>query len=217
MSARWVGFGVWAAVAASAVFWGLRLFAGGAPVPSGAVVASAAPPEADLSRVLGTVPEPEAPDDAEELAADDGRFVLVGVVAPRAAERSPQGIALIAVDGKPPRAYRVGATVDGDHVLQAVQSRGAMIGPRGGDAVVRLELPPLPPPATGVPGAAGTTSRPAGVAVPPRPGMPGMLRQPPPGIPQGYNPPAPPGEEPPEVDESVEPVEGEPDSGGNTG
>ncbi|MCW5610422.1 MAG: hypothetical protein KIS83_07020 [Rubrivivax sp.] len=32
-------------------------------------------------------------------------------------------MALIATDGKPARAYRVGATVDGDHVLLAVSQR----------------------------------------------------------------------------------------------
>jgi general secretion pathway protein C len=56
------------------------------------------------------------------------------------------------------KAYRVGTVVDGSIVLQSVHRFGAALGPPGGPAQVRLELPQLPPPATGtlpaVPGAA---------------------------------------------------------------
>jgi general secretion pathway protein C len=161
---------VWALVAASSVFWGMRLMAKPLPVPPGAAVATTGlAADGDLTALLGVKPPPEAPaaDDAPPPPPESSRFQLIGVVAARHAARA-QGVALIAVDGKTPRAYRVGAVVEGDLVLQSVQQRGASIGPRGGAASVSLELPPLPPPATGVPGAAAA-------AMPtPMAGVPGL-------------------------------------------
>lgn len=174
MSARWVSLLAWAAVAASAVFWGLRVF----------VQAPAAPPQArladpavavrgDLTRLLGADAAPAVAARPSPVAVADPRYTLVGVVSPRDAARgSREGVALIATDGKPPRAYRVGATVDGDHVLQAVSQRGAQIGPRGGPPAVALELPPPAAAATGRPGAAVP---PAGVQSLPR--VPGPVER----------------------------------------
>ena len=87
----------------------------------------------DLTRLLGVDPAPVVAAAAPEPAAD-ARFKLVGVVSPRSPQAAREGLALIAVDGKPPRAYRVGAVVDGPNVLQAVNARGATLGParRGG-------------------------------------------------------------------------------------
>lgn len=170
--------GVWAAVAGSAVFWGTRLLASPTAVPAHASIAvPSALAGADLSRLLGAEPAPPpiAPAAAPVAPAEAARFQLLGVVAARQAERS-QGVALIAVDGKMPRAYRVGSVVDGAWVLQAVQSRAVQLGPRGGAAAVSLELPALPPPSTGVPGALpGSTTVggfPAAAAVPSPPGAP---------------------------------------------
>lgn len=68
------------------------------------------------------------------------RFSLLGVVA----ARSHDGAALIAVDGKPPRPYRVGAAVDDTLVLQSVQPRRAVLSSSvGGPPVLTLELPPI--------------------------------------------------------------------------
>lgn len=128
-------FAVAAAVAASAVFWGLRLTLRAAAAPAHTVVVSATNPTAgDWGRVLGNDAPALAPV-AEEGPADR-RFQLIGVVAPRGqgSAVAAQGLALIAVDGKPARAYRVGMTVDGEQVLQAVTARSARIGPRGGAA-----------------------------------------------------------------------------------
>lgn len=170
MSARWVSLLAWAAVAASAIFWGLRVF----------VQAPAAPPQTrladpagavrgDLTRLLGADAAPVAAAQPAAAAADP-RYTLVGVVSPRDAARGRrEGVALIATDGKPARAYRVGAAVDGDQVLQAVSQRGATIGPRDGPPTVALELPPPAPAATGRPGA----------ALPPG-GVPSLPRVPPP-------------------------------------
>jgi general secretion pathway protein C len=183
MSARWMTVVVWALAAAAAVAWGLRVFVQPAPVPAGALVADATPVlQADLTRLLGADP-PQAPTAAPEAAAPppSARFALLGVVAPRIASgqarSTREGVALIAVDDRPARAFRVGARIDGDTVLQAVSARGAELGPRGGLVQVALQLPPLPAAATGtLPEAAPAA------ASPPPPGpvlqRPGMNRTP---------------------------------------
>ncbi|MDE2613202.1 MAG: hypothetical protein KGL78_07150 [Burkholderiales bacterium] len=157
-------FLVWAGVAASAVGWGLKLFVTPLPVPRDVRVADAgAALRVDPSRVLGAEPLPAAA--AETVAMADARFQLIGVVAPRTARPVHEGVALIAVDGKPPRAFRVGAAVDGATVLKSVRARGADLGPRDGVVTIALDIPPPAPAATGtLPSAAA----PAGM--PPRPG-----------------------------------------------
>jgi general secretion pathway protein C len=150
MAARWVSFLVWAAVVASLAFWVLRLLVPSTAAPPHTVTVSAAGmARGDLVRVLGADPPPQAAADAP-AAVEDRRFQLIGVVAPRGVVAGGQGVALIAIDGKPPKAFRVGAAVDGDTVLQSVSARGASLGLRGGAATVSLATPPLPPPATGV-------------------------------------------------------------------
>lgn len=181
MMARWLAFTVWAAVAASAVFWGLKFFTQAAPAPAHAgVTAPTMALKGDLSRLLGVDPPPKQTETAP-VAAESGRFQLVGVVSPRGAAWPGQGVALIAVDGKPARAYKVGAVVDGSHVLQAVQARGASLGPRGGVAVISLEIPPVPPAATGSLPAAVSGDAVAPQGPKPAPGLP-VVRPPMPGM-----------------------------------
>jgi general secretion pathway protein C len=206
MSARWWTFIVWALAAASALAWGLKLFVRPPPAPPQALVVGAAgPARGDLTRLLGADPAPVAAAAAPEPVAD-ARFQLVGVVSPRSPQAAREGLALIAVDGKPPRAYRVGAVVDGPNVLQSVEARGATLGPRDGAPAVALKLPPPAPAATGV----LPTARPGGeVAAPPRP--PGVATLPAvPGrsglnLPQfGAPPGAVPGAEPQEAPEAAD-------------
>jgi general secretion pathway protein C len=166
MSARWWTFIVWALAAASALAWGLKLFVRPPPAPPQALVAGAAgPARGDLTQLLGADAAPVAALAAPEPVAD-ARFQLVGVVSPRSPQAAREGLALIAVDGKPPRAYRVGAVVDGAHVLQGVEARGATLGPRDGAPAVALRLPPPAAAATGVLPPAMPRS---GVVPPPRP------------------------------------------------
>ncbi len=145
---RIASFFVWAVVAAATVFWGLRLTARPYPAPpyvlseQGPVLAGA-----DLSRLLGATPS-ATPGAAPPPPPESSRFQLAGVVAPQTPE-SPQGVALIAVDGKPARPFRVGGRVDGEWVLQSVARRSVSIGPAQGAAVVVLEMPALPEPTTG--------------------------------------------------------------------
>lgn len=187
MTARWITFGLWAAVAASALYWGLRLFAPSEPVPDHAlVVAGSTPPRGDLTRLFGV--EPVAP--VAAAAPESSRFQLLGVVAPRSPAAATQGVALIAVDGKPPRAYRVGAVVDGSTVLQAVRQRGVSLGPRDGDARVSLDIPPPMPAAVGsLPRAgAGPAARPMLPARPMPPPFNARPAAPPPPPPTGTEP-----------------------------
>ncbi len=171
MSARWFTFLVWAAVAASAVAWGLKVFvsplAAAAPAP---VAAAGAAAVSDVSRVLGAekavAPVAVAPEAA--AAPTDARFQLLGVVAPRGAGSGRSAVALIAVEGKTARAYRTGAVVDREWVVQNVRARSVDLGParKGAKASVTLELPPLAAPATGqplafAPGAGAATGTPA--------------------------------------------------------
>ena len=130
-------FFLWAAVAGSAGYWGLKLFAqpstGVAVVP----VARAAPP-ADpvaVARLLGASPQTVAAAPVVSLAS---RFSLVGVVA----ARSRRGAALIAVDGKPAKPFRVGNPVEEGLWLRAVEARSAVLAASvDGPAVLTLELP----------------------------------------------------------------------------
>jgi general secretion pathway protein C len=163
MTARLMTLLIWAAVAASGVYWGLRLFSHATPVPGGAAVATAAAPAAgSLVRLLGEPPaEPVAGDNAPPLA--DSRFKLVGVVAPRGAAAS--GLALISVDGKPPRAVAVGRELEPGLRLLTVSHRQAELGAARGAPAMTLALPPL---------AEAQRGRPGETAAPP-PAMPGAL------------------------------------------
>ncbi len=132
----------WALVAAAALFWGLRLFVNAPTVPSGTPVAAIGPAvHGDLTRLLGADPPPQVVAAAAE-PAPDARFQLIGVVTPRAQSAAREGVALIAVDGKPARAYRVGAVIEGQTILKSVAARGAMLGPRDGAPQVTLNLAP---------------------------------------------------------------------------
>jgi general secretion pathway protein C len=156
MAMRLLSFAIWALVAGSAVFWLTRLLARADAAPAHAVTvqANAAVAVADFSRVLGST-RVAAVDTAAPEVPVDSRYKLIGVVAPRTAS-STAGLALIAVDGKPPRPVSLGGVVDGSLVLLTVNHRRAELGPAGGDATVRLELPLIPEAnrSTRLPGAA---------------------------------------------------------------
>ncbi|WP_353136781.1 type II secretion system protein N [Limnohabitans sp.] len=126
---------VWGAVAFSAVTWGLRWSATGA-APSNATAAAQALPEVDVSaaaRSLGAAPVQAAA--APTLAS---RFQLQGVMA----GGPDAGAALISVDGKPAKPYRVGAAVADGLVLQFAQGRRVSLGMAlDGPQALVLELP----------------------------------------------------------------------------
>lgn len=152
MLAKTSAFLIWAAVAGAAVFWGLHLSGSAPEAPAHAQPAPVATVvRSDLGRLLGPdTASPSAESQAPLAVAQQSRFQLLGVIA-----AGSGGWATLAVDGKPPRTFRVGSAVDGSSVLQKVSARGVEIGPRGGAPVVTLQLSPLAPAATGRPGGAG--------------------------------------------------------------
>ncbi len=200
MQTRLLAFVIWAAVAASAVFWLLRLWSSSPTAPPYTTTPSLTPASrSDLTPVFGAPPVAATPAARTEPALAS-RFKLLGVAAPRESG-SEIGLALIAVDGKPARGFKVGAAVDGDMVLQSVHPRGAALGPSGAAPAVSLELPALP-------GALGG-GRPASMGDTPPPGA-GLIGTLPP-VPTAIVPPPPPlpgmvpGLRPPESGESNEP------------
>src|SRR5262245_19887377 len=154
MATRLLSFAIWAIVAASAVFWLTRLLSRADAAPAHAVMVSnnGSVASADLSRLFGITRV--AADTAAPEPPADSRYKLIGVVAPKSAAAA--ALALIAVDNKPPRPVSLGGVVDGSLVLLAVNHRRADLGPAGGAATVRLELPAVPEPNRSV-RAAGAT------------------------------------------------------------
>ncbi|MCO5976921.1 hypothetical protein [Ideonella oryzae] len=165
MASRLLTFVVWALVAMSGLFWGLKLFVRAQGLPATAQAATAGVPQGgSLARVLGTV----AVADDQEEDAGDGRFQLLGIVAPGGkASDSPQGVALISVGGQPARPWRTGAVIEGDTVLLSVSKRSVELGPKGGPASTSLSLPD--------PNTVQRSAVPNGAAVrTPRVGLPGQ-------------------------------------------
>jgi len=127
---------VWAVVAYSAVVFALQ-WGGGVPVD--AVVAGSEQkqvlPEVDalaVSKALGAAPVQSA---SASLAS---RFVLVGVM-----DGGPtQGVALISVDGKPAKPYRLGQTVSDGLVVVGTGPKKAELGAQmGSSPALVLDLP----------------------------------------------------------------------------
>ena len=140
---RWLprtgSFAVWLLAAGCAVFWGLKLPAVSSGAPAAPAVTGPAVPvdPAAVARLLGATPAAASAGPAA-APAQSTRFVLVGVVS----DRSKGGAALIAMDGKPAKPYRVGALVEEGLVLQSVAPRRDTLGPTaGGPAAFTLEMP----------------------------------------------------------------------------
>ncbi|NPC57981.1 type II secretion system protein N [Caenimonas soli] len=140
LHSRWAVAGstfvLWALVAGSAVYWGLKLTSRAAATT--ALVAARTPAPADpaaVARLLGSSPQAGT---AAPVASLASRFNLMGIVA----SPNRQGTALIAVDGKPAKPYRVGSAVDEGLILQSVEGRRAVLAASAeGPPAVALELP----------------------------------------------------------------------------
>lgn len=113
---------VWLAAGASAVAWGLKV-SGPVGASNAAAVAGGPAAQADataVARLLGA--RREAP--VQQAAAPaPSRFQLAGVVA----GRGTGGAALISVDGKPAKPFRVGTAIEPGLVLQSVAARRAVL------------------------------------------------------------------------------------------
>ena len=123
------------------LFWGLKLQGGNSGAGLSAMVTQAAAPGVQIdpqamARLMGAGAARPA---AAVLPNASSRFALAGVVAGRHG-----GAALIAVDGKPPRPFRVGSRVDEGLILQSVSARRASLAPQAdAPAVLTLEMAPL--------------------------------------------------------------------------
>ncbi len=130
---------MWLAAALSITYWGLRL-AGQSdwtPVNTSLQSSVEANPVA-VAMLLDATPL-EATE--EETPVVQTRFSLIGLVN----QGGEQGAALIAIDDKPPRPYRVGSLVADGLILQSVTAKGARLAPAEGDRMA-LELSmPTPP------------------------------------------------------------------------
>jgi general secretion pathway protein C len=141
---RGATFALWALAAASAVYWGLKLGGPSQPaaVPPPPPRAVAAVDPSALARLLGSAPS--AVPMAVAAPSLASRFQLLGVAA---GAHSGGGAAVISVDGKPARPYRVGAAIEEGVVLQSVRGRQALLASTAGQPLLTLELPPPPEPA----------------------------------------------------------------------
>ncbi|MBS7806174.1 hypothetical protein KIH26_01040 [Variovorax sp. PCZ-1] len=164
---RFATFLVWLLAALCCVYWVLK-FVRGPVAPMSAVAAStsqvAAVDTQALARGLGGGQTPAASNPTDVVAAPSAfqaaRFVISGVVVQKAG--SGKGVALIAVDGKPPRPYRVGTALADGVVLHSVSPGKAMLSASVDAAPgLTLELPQL-------------TTAMAGTAVAVRPSMPSI-------------------------------------------
>ena len=129
------------------VFWGLKLTGQARPVavPPAPLRQVAAVDPVALATLLGGAPAAVGAAPVPTLAS---RFQLVGVAA---GAHSGGGAALIAVDGRPARPYRVGTAIEEGLVLQSVHGREAVLAAQGtGQPLLTLELPPPPDASAGV-------------------------------------------------------------------
>lgn len=124
---------LWALCGVSLAWWGLRLTQGSAPARAPLAVSQAPALDAQaLARLLGAEAAP-AP------AAAPTRLTLLGVLAGTV---SGDGAALIAIDGKPAKPYRVGREVEPGLVVQSLGAREAHLGSAvDGPPTMTLELP----------------------------------------------------------------------------
>ncbi len=134
---RLAAFVVAMLLAGSVVFWVLQWPRpdAGSLVPAAGSRSEPAPVNpAGLARLLGaeaTAAPAAMPDAASRLR-------LAGVIA----SSEGRGTALIAIDGKAPKPYRVGSVVEEGLVLQSVERRQAVLGAEmRGPERFRLELP----------------------------------------------------------------------------
>jgi general secretion pathway protein C len=129
-------------LAASVVFWVLRwpVRDTGAALPLPATSESL--PSANhevVARMLGAGLVPVGAVVVPDAAS---RFRLMGIIG----YGQGKGVALLSIDGKPPKPYRVGSPIEDGLVLQSVEKRRAALAPDAKAPVsVQLELPPQQP------------------------------------------------------------------------
>jgi len=111
---------LWCVAAAGAVYWGLQ-FPQGAVSSVPEVVASAPMPVTDTAQMARALGQAQV---SAAVAPESSRFQLLGVIS----FSSGHGSALLAVDGQPPKAWRIGQAVQDGVYLQKVGPRQAWLG-----------------------------------------------------------------------------------------
>lgn len=112
---------LWFALAGGVAYWVLHFPRGSAQVLP--AVSTPAPVQSiDPGQVARALGQPQTP---VVVAAEVSRFQLLGVIA----APSGRGSALIAVDGQPARAWRVGQALQEGVYLQKIAPREAWLGP----------------------------------------------------------------------------------------
>ena len=148
MAARITAWIVWALLAVSTVAWGMKLFVQPVAVPVQAqLVGVEEQTRGDALRLFAQMPS--AAGSAPVAGPSAGRFKLVGVASASADDPDFGGVALLSIDGKPARAFELGAVIEGEWVVQIIEPRQVRLGRAGELPSLTLDLPGLPPPATG--------------------------------------------------------------------
>ena len=179
MAGKWLSrtltLSVWTLALLSVSYWGLKLVgSSGTPVNVASVtVPLPASDPAALARALGpAVAVATAPLPIAAPAIDPStRFQLVGVVASRA----NTGVALISVEGKVARPFRVGSQIADAYLLKSVSTRSATLAPLAADGTgftIQLALG-TDSVATGLPGLVGIPGKPGTPGLHGLPGLPG--------------------------------------------
>ena len=137
---RGASFVLAALAAASASFWALKVSAVNTSITASAA-AGGGPLVIDsvaVTRALGG--GPGAAPAAEPAVSLSSRFAMVGVIA----DLRSGGAALISIDGRPAKPYRVGDVLEDGLILQSVKGRSATLGLAvTGASALTLELPAL--------------------------------------------------------------------------
>jgi len=171
-SLRLVTLAVWSLAAWSATAWTLH-FVGSrsatASVPPAPLAAVPVSEPAQMARVFGSgigKPADNTAAPAPLVIDPSTRFALVGVVANRAST----GVALLSVEGKPARPYRVGSTIDDTYKLKSVTARSATLATvqTGASFTVNLVAVSASGALSPSPGTPGAPANPASTVAPPR-------------------------------------------------
>ena len=133
---------VWVVAAICAGYWILQVVSG-PKAGNQAMTAVASEPRANavdtvgLARLLGAVgPQAAVP------VSNSNRFSLKGVVSGALGKEA----ALIAIDDKPAKAFKVGTAVEDGLILQSATARKVTLSATlNGPALMTLEMPPLTP------------------------------------------------------------------------
>ena len=131
-------FCVWLLAVGSAVYWALHMQSGRSSndAPAAAIAKVELPDAASLARILGAT----APKVAVPVPASS-RFALKGVVSGALGKEA----ALIVIDDKPARAFRVGSAIEDGLILQSATARKVTLSATpDGPPLMTLEMPPLP-------------------------------------------------------------------------